>query len=264
MPFVKYPPGSGGISGSVGTVDNGVPRANGTGGSTLQGSSVIIDDNGHIEMPLVSGTRLRWGSGNTPSITYDLTGASPNLVLAPGGLVQFAFSALNNFQGREFTTWFSSNSGYENIFTLDGNSTRTVRIKGDNRSATNAYSQDLYIQAGDQTIDSFAEDGANLSLRGGNTNSSNAASTAGHTSLLGGVSTHASNNNPGGNVTIAPGTSAGSGGFGDLILTNIKTATANADTMTMTNGPTGTAGNPTRFIRIVVDGSNYVIPLWPG
>jgi len=38
----------GGISGTVGTTDNAIPRANGTGGSTLQGSLVTIADNGTL------------------------------------------------------------------------------------------------------------------------------------------------------------------------------------------------------------------------
>jgi hypothetical protein len=38
----------GALAGSVGTDDNGVPRANGTGGTTLQSSLVAIDDSGNI------------------------------------------------------------------------------------------------------------------------------------------------------------------------------------------------------------------------
>lgn len=38
----------GSVAGAVGTDDNGVPRADGTGGSTLQGSLVAIDDSGNI------------------------------------------------------------------------------------------------------------------------------------------------------------------------------------------------------------------------
>jgi hypothetical protein len=41
----------GGVGGTVGVTDNVVPRANGTGGSTLQGSAVSIDDNGTINLP---------------------------------------------------------------------------------------------------------------------------------------------------------------------------------------------------------------------
>jgi len=40
--------GGAGIGGTVGTVDNAIPRADGTGGSTLKASSVIVDDDGRI------------------------------------------------------------------------------------------------------------------------------------------------------------------------------------------------------------------------
>lgn len=39
------------IGGSTENTDNAILRANGTGGSTLQGSSVIIDDSGNIDTP---------------------------------------------------------------------------------------------------------------------------------------------------------------------------------------------------------------------
>jgi hypothetical protein len=44
-----YSAGGGSIGGSVGTVDNAIPRANGTGGSTLQGSDVSITDAGEVK-----------------------------------------------------------------------------------------------------------------------------------------------------------------------------------------------------------------------
>jgi hypothetical protein len=43
--------GSGSIGGSVGTVDNTIPRADGTGASTLQGSLATINDLGLVESP---------------------------------------------------------------------------------------------------------------------------------------------------------------------------------------------------------------------
>lgn len=39
---------AGTVSGTVGTTDNRVPRADGTGGGTLQGSNVAIDDTGNV------------------------------------------------------------------------------------------------------------------------------------------------------------------------------------------------------------------------
>ncbi len=40
--------GGGGIGGSVGSTDNAIPRADGTGGATLQSSSATIDDSGYL------------------------------------------------------------------------------------------------------------------------------------------------------------------------------------------------------------------------
>jgi hypothetical protein len=54
--------GGGGIGGSTGATDNAVLRADGTGGSTLQGSSVLIDDSGHLGVP--SGSYLCWATGS--------------------------------------------------------------------------------------------------------------------------------------------------------------------------------------------------------
>jgi len=99
-------------------------------------------------------------------------------------------------------------------------------------------------------------DAVNGTIRAGNGASSR---TGGSLTLQGG----SSSSGTGGDLTLAPGDST-SGTKGDLVLNKIKTLAAASDTMTMTNGPTGTAGNPTKFIRIVVDGSPYVIPLWPG
>jgi hypothetical protein len=42
---------SGGVGGSVGSTDNAVPRADGTGGSTLQSSGVTIDDSNNVSTP---------------------------------------------------------------------------------------------------------------------------------------------------------------------------------------------------------------------
>jgi len=54
--------GGGGIGGSVGTIDNAIPRADGAGGSTLQGGAsndnVILEDNGHLRPEVDSGGRL--------------------------------------------------------------------------------------------------------------------------------------------------------------------------------------------------------------
>lgn len=55
LPTIPYSQISGtpsaGIGGTAGTVDNRVSRADGTGGSTIQGSAIVIDDSGNLVMP---------------------------------------------------------------------------------------------------------------------------------------------------------------------------------------------------------------------
>lgn len=43
---------------------------------------------------------------------------------------------------------------------------------------------------------------------------------------------------------------------------NTLTATAGADALTISNGPTGTAGNPDLYIQITINGADYAIPAW--
>lgn len=49
-------------------------------------------------------------------------------------------------------------------------------------------------------------------------------------------------------------------GFG-LVLVH-DNVTASSATCTMTNGPTGTAGNPDKWITVWFNGSKLVIPAW--
>lgn len=41
-------------------------------------------------------------------------------------------------------------------------------------------------------------------------------------------------------------------------------ATNGAQVLTMTNGPTGTSGNPAVYLQVNINGTNYVIPAWAG
>ena len=63
----ETPAAGGGIGGSAGGTDNAILRADGTGGSTLQGSLALVDDNGNISVPY--GSYVCWsqlsGAGNT-------------------------------------------------------------------------------------------------------------------------------------------------------------------------------------------------------
>jgi len=85
--------GSGTIGGSVGTVDNRVPRSDGTGGLTLQGSSLVVEDSGST---LISSTVGDTGlvasleaTGSNGALTQQYSGTrNPNglITALPGAL----------------------------------------------------------------------------------------------------------------------------------------------------------------------------------
>ena len=85
----------GGIGGSVGSTDNAIPRADGTGGATLQGDSLVtISDAGHM---VFSGN---WGFSGADSNGMRLTTTSLD---TPGRFL---------IQDRLGTTPFAYNDGY--------------------------------------------------------------------------------------------------------------------------------------------------------
>lgn len=108
---------TGAILGTVGTTDNRIPRANGTGGSTLQASSVAIDDSGYI--------LAQDGAFGTPSYSFDSDpdtgfyrdGVNSLAALAGGGLIWSAntttyqmYKILRLQSGLNFTLTESSGS----------------------------------------------------------------------------------------------------------------------------------------------------------
>ena len=84
----------GDITGSLGSTDNAVPRANGTGGATLQASSVIIDDSNNI-----TGVGNLTLSGEVDAATGDFSGAvdiAGDLTLSAGADGALRFSAASS------------------------------------------------------------------------------------------------------------------------------------------------------------------------
>jgi hypothetical protein len=69
--------GGGGIGGSTGATDNAVPRADGTGGATLQASTIIINDAGQLLAPAVAFQTPNISSVAGPTTGFNLgrTGA---------------------------------------------------------------------------------------------------------------------------------------------------------------------------------------------
>lgn len=92
--------GGGGLGGSTGSVDNAMLRADGTGGSTVQASAVIVDDTGNT----VLGTSST--SGSSRGITAGGSSTDVSLELNPkgsGGVVVNITGSTGEFAPHHFT-----------------------------------------------------------------------------------------------------------------------------------------------------------------
>lgn len=74
------------VAGTPGTTANAVPRASGTGGTTLKASGVTIDDSNNVTVPgdlIVTGT-LTLGNGTDPTKHDMIEGAAPSAPASAG------------------------------------------------------------------------------------------------------------------------------------------------------------------------------------
>ncbi len=109
------PSGGGGtIGGTVGTTDNAVPRADGSGGSTLQGSVVLIADTTGV----ISGTKGVTISGSS-------SGATAVVATAAAGSTTLTLPAATDTLVGKATTDALTNKTYDtvgtgNVFKING------------------------------------------------------------------------------------------------------------------------------------------------
>ena len=94
--FEGYTPGGSGVGGSTGSVDNSVLRSDGTGGSTMQASSVFIDDSGNLTIGTASISGRR-------QINVESSDEDGDLIIASGGT---SFLDIQNYG-----TWKVGNPG---------------------------------------------------------------------------------------------------------------------------------------------------------
>lgn len=93
--------GGGGIGGSTGGTDNAILRADGTGGATLQNSSVIIDDSGNVVITQATGVLGIGGLTDSFAGVWTRSGSPTQLVL---GLANRSATALFWAQRAYFST----------------------------------------------------------------------------------------------------------------------------------------------------------------
>lgn len=127
---------SGGIGGSVGVDDNGVPRADGVGGTTLQSSAWAISDAGALSPKTNDGGALGTASLGVSDLFFapgavvnfangdvTVTHSTDTLTVAGGKFVTAAFQANGDFvvdsQGSGANNFTLSQSGRRCMFSFD-------------------------------------------------------------------------------------------------------------------------------------------------
>lgn len=145
----------GGIGGSTGAVDNAILRADGTGGSTLQGSAILLDDTANITLGLTAST-----TGTIRSLTAAGTATDIDISLVPKG-TQGRVKLTNNIQVGGSVTGGADgiNGGASGTFTLytwngatgsgSSNSSNSILIKtGHGGTGGNTNSGNILLNLG--------------------------------------------------------------------------------------------------------------------
>jgi len=254
-------PSGGSISGSTGATDNALLRADGTGGSTLQNSSVTLSDagsysstlSGTITTNVVGMTILNNTGGNTQTGYADGSGGN-------WGVRSSGYSAVNSTTAGATHgggAFLGSKANY--VYGAVGIASEGVgsnpRLIGTQGSAgtggtpstaiggffelapSNAYTVSppsgiisaLYVtnNAQAQDIARFADD-----------------------------STVVMKIADGGIITL------GATSATPKHILNTATGTTGSDALTLANGPTGTAGDAVGYVKITINGTDRYIPFW--
>lgn len=200
--------------------------------------------------PLVNGLRVQWVNAFGGLIQVQKTGGDLQIEQGTGGGVMFlgtnAGPQLSMQDGIPQIGIMGAlsfvNDNADNIGGLSDLST----FRPKNVSAGTSVRSPLY--AGLDTSDSGSPS-TNVTLRGGDN-----ADIGGGGALI--LRAGTSSGGPSGLLSIgAPATT-------EQHALNTALGTAASDLLTLTNGPTGTAGNPTGYVSILVNGVARVIPFW--
>ena len=146
----EAPAGGGGIGGSTGSTDNAILRADGTGGSTLQSSSPVIDDSGNLAVAY--GKYLCWSqSAGAPNTGYSLRSSGVYSVLRAYhndvlGFSHYGYVSLRNGAGYSFSSTSSVDSHPSNgIYRTDDTNIRVSTFS--NNTAPSCGLQVTHLQA---------------------------------------------------------------------------------------------------------------------
>lgn len=256
---------SSGIGGTLGTTDNAIPRADGTGGSTIQGSPVTISDTGNFD----------WLSTNANSdinFTANGTGSSVNFTFnSKGTNGQFNAITDGGFNIYNSTPATSSRAG----ILFQTNVAGEITAKGFDGIAAITTGSHVKLFGG-SGYGTGNTNGGNIDLKGGTPNGSGSYGSVSIASGVGGTSSTVILN-PNGNVTI------GNVNLTDYITINSHTISSNQtgnrvalggvlklQGYTVATLPTGSIGDTTyvtdalapSFLVTVVGGGTVVTPVF--
>lgn len=156
------PPSSGGIGGTTGTIDNAITRADGTGGSTLQGSLATITDQGYM---------ITVGMNLGPNTTSPATVATDGQLFAFDGAGVIKIYVIQNGGGQiglsssGFIAWGSTADalGAQDLFLVrdaantlalrNGASAQTLIVQGSYTDSSNYWLGRIRMANGDLNLE---------------------------------------------------------------------------------------------------------------
>lgn len=251
--------GTGNVTGPVSSTDNALPRFDGSTGALLQNSGVLVSDanaiTGVASLNGVSSATLAFLDA-TSSIQTQLNAR----VSGPSSATDSSFILFDGTSGKLIkehpTLSYNLSTG---LITNQKNQNAQLRniLAVNLDSGSGAYAQaSVASDAGSINIeaDSVAAGGlAQFNVPSGFTGLQIAMAGANPLYLQNnGVIRH--------NISAAGLVTIGGSGETQIHRINGGTVAAGADTLTFTNGPAGTAGNPDIYLHININGTNYVLP----
>jgi len=251
----------GSISGSTGATDNALLRADGTGGSTLQNSSVTLSDagsysstlSGTITTDVVGMTILNNTGGNTQVGYAD--GSGGNWGVRSSGYSAENSTAAGATHGGGAFLGSKANYVYGAVGIASEGVGSNPRLIGTQGSAGTGGTPSTAIGgffelAPSNNYTVFPPSGIISALYV--TNNAQAQDIA----RFADDSTVVMKIADGGIITL------GATSENPKHILNTDTGTTGADALTLANGPTGTAGNAVGYVKITINGTDRYIPFW--
>lgn len=250
------------VAGPASATDNAIAIFDGTTGKLVQDQDVATIDTANDRMLMGAGDHIMFNrTVNAAGGFIDFTSTVNQY-----RLVQANFGIQMNVPGGSYI--FAGGDATFNVpngtMTVGQQSVTfgTYTIRGVNSSSSTFIPTDILIRSGNAS-GTAAVSGGDMEVRAGDSSSSTGTSNGGNLTLRAGDAT----NNTSGSVLIREGVGNVDGivEIGDQTAQNthrlnISTQSAGANTATLTNSPT--SGNPAIWIRININGTEYVMPAW--